>query len=129
MKIFIGLGIVFTVIIIGGTLGGTISSRFGSSQQHTQDLAQSQTVSAIIQKISTPTISNAPALGNSNAPVTLIEFGDYQCTYCHRFHSDTKDLILTNFVKNGKVTLLFKDFSINDLPSDRSSTLASEVSY
>jgi hypothetical protein len=64
MKIFIGLGIVFTVIIIGGTLSGTISSRFGSSQQRTQDLSQSQTANAIIQKISTLTISNAPALGN-----------------------------------------------------------------
>src|SRR5947209_7469196 len=112
VKIFIVLGIVFAVIIIGGTLSGTISSRFWSSQQqqqHTQDLAQSQTASAIIQKISTPTVSNAPALGSSNAPVTLIEFGDYQCTYCHRFHSDTKDLILTNFVMNGKIRFLFKD--------------------
>jgi protein-disulfide isomerase len=129
VKIFIVLGIVFAVIIIVGTLSGTISSRFGSSQQHTQDLAQAKTASALIQKISTPTISNAPALGSSNAPVTLIEFGDYQCTYCHRFHSDTKDLILTNFVKNGKVRFLFKDFPINDLPADRASTLASEASY
>jgi protein-disulfide isomerase len=128
-KIFIVLGVVFAVIMIGGILSGTISSRFGSSQQHTQELVQPQTASAIIQKISTPTISNAPALGNSNAPITLVEFGDYQCTYCHRFHSDTKDLILTNFVKNGKVKFLFKDFPINDLPADRASTLSSEASY
>jgi protein-disulfide isomerase len=129
MKIFIVLGIVFAVIVTGGILSGTIFSRFGSSQQHTQDLVQTQTANAIIQKISTPTIPNAPALGNSNAPVTLVEFGDYQCTYCHRFHSDTKDLILANFVKNGKVRFLFKDFPINDLPADRASTLASEASY
>ena len=128
-KIFIVLGVVFAVIMIGATLSGTISSKFGSSRQHTQDLVQPQTASAIIQKISTPTISNAPALGNNNAPITLVEFGDYQCTYCHRFHSDTKDLILTNFVKNGKVKFLFKDFPINDLPADRASTLASEASY
>ena len=114
-KIFIVLGVLFAVIMSGGILTGTISSKFGSSQQHTQDLVQPQTASAIIQKISTATISNAPALGNNNAPITLVEFGDYQCTYCHRFHSDTKDLILTNFVKNGKVKFLFKDFPINDL--------------
>lgn len=126
-KIFIVLGVVFAVIMIGGILSGTISSKIGSSQQHTQD--QPQTASAIIQKISSPTISNAPALGNNNAPITLVEFGDYQCTYCHRFHSDTKELILTNFVKNGKVRFLFKDFPINDLTADRASTLASEASY
>ena len=77
-KIFIVLGVVFAVIMIGGTLGGNISSKFGSSQRHTQDLVQPQTASAIIQQISTPTISNAPALGDNNAPITLVEFGDYQ---------------------------------------------------
>ncbi len=85
MKIFIVSGMVFTVIIIGAIFSGTISSRFGSSQQHTQDLAQSQTTRSIIQKISTPTISNAPALDSTNAPITLIEFGDYQVHIITRF--------------------------------------------
>ena len=128
-KIFITLGVLFAVIMIGVTLSGTVSSRFGLSQQQTHDLINPQTASAIIRKISAPTIANAPALGNSKAPITLIEFGDYQCTYCHRFHSDSKELILTNFVNTGKVRFLFKDFPINDLPANRASTLASEASY
>ena len=128
-KIFIILSVSFAVIMIGLTLSGTVSSRFGLSQQQTHNPVNPQTASTIIQKISTPKISNAPALGNSNAPITLIEFGDYQCTYCHRFHSDSKDLIVTNFVNTGKVRFLFKDFPINDLPADRASTLASEASY
>jgi protein-disulfide isomerase len=128
-KIFITLGVLFAVIMIEVTLSGTFSSRFGLSQQQTHNLVEPQTATTIIQKISTPTIPNAPALGNSEAPITLIEFGDYQCTFCHRFHSDSKDLILRNFVNTGKVRFLFKDFPINDLPADRASTLASEASY
>jgi protein-disulfide isomerase len=90
---------------------------------------QSQNATQIIQKLSTPVTSNASALGSSDAPVTLIEYGDYQCAACHKFHTDTEDLILTNLVKTGKVKFLFKDFAILDLPKDRASTLASEASY
>jgi protein-disulfide isomerase len=61
--------------------------------------------------------------------VTLIEFGDYQSAACYKFHADTKDLLLTNLVKTGKVKFLFKDFPILDLPTERASTLASEASY
>ena len=50
----------------------------------------------LIQKLSTLVTSNASALGSSDASVTLIEFGDYQCAACYEFHADTKDLILTN---------------------------------
>ncbi|MDP9289167.1 MAG: DsbA family protein [Thermoproteota archaeon] len=128
-KVFIILGIIFAVIMVAGTLAGTMSSKIGLSNLSQQHSLQSQSASALIQKLSSPTTPNAPALGSSNAPVTLIEFGDYQCTFCHRFHVDTKDLILANFVKNGKVRFLFKDFPINDLPADRASTLASEASY
>ncbi len=90
---------------------------------------QSQNATQLIQKLSTPVTSNASALGSSDAHVTLIEFGDYQCAACHKFHTDTEDLILTNLVKTGKVKFLFKDFPILDLPKDRASTLASEASY
>lgn len=90
---------------------------------------QPQNANQLIQKLSTPVTSNVSALGSSAAPVTFIEFGDYQCAACHKFHADTEDLILTNLVKTGKVKFSFKDFPILDLPSYRASTLASEASY
>jgi len=58
-------------------------------------------------------IDNAsPYLGNKNAPLTMIEFGDYQCTFCSKFFHETEEAILTNYVKTGKVKILFKDFII-----------------
>jgi protein-disulfide isomerase len=127
-KLWIALGIIFGVIMIVGTVASTMSSRFGGIPNTSQN-QNSQAASALIQKLSNPTTPNAPPLGSSNAPVTLVEFGDYQCTYCHRFHTDTKDLIVTNLVNTGKVKFLFRDFPTYDLPSDRASTLASEASY
>ncbi len=76
-----------------------------------------------------PSASNAHALGNESANVTLVEFGDYQCNFCKRFHVNTKELVLRNFVETGKIQFLFKDYPINDMSPTNSSTLAAEASY
>jgi len=49
-------------------------------------------------------------LGDPKAPVTLIEYGDYQCTYCIRFFETTEPLIRDNYVKSGKVKMVFRGF-------------------
>ena len=66
-----------------------------------------------------PTIASfydnaSPILGDGNAPLTLIEFGDYQCTYCKKFFHETVESILINYVETGKVKMLFKDFIVVD---------------
>jgi len=64
-----------------------------------------------------PTLSSftdnaSPVLGNTNAPLTMIEFGDYQCTYCKKFFRETEGSIIENYVKTGKVKIMFKDFIV-----------------
>jgi len=53
-----------------------------------------------------------PILGDPNAPVTLIEFGDYQCHFCNVHFHNTEHRLLENFIKTGKVKMIFKDFTI-----------------
>ena len=72
-----------------------------------------------IGSIKKPTFSSftdnaSPILGDRNAPLTLIEFGDYQCTYCKKFFSETVESILINYVETGQVKMLFKDFIVVD---------------
>ena len=58
-------------------------------------------------------VSNgSPALGDSNAPITLVEFGDYQCHYCHVFFDSIEGEIIKNYVETGKVKIIFKDYNI-----------------
>ena len=58
-------------------------------------------------------VSNgSPILGDPNAPITLVEFGDYQCHYCNVFFQTTEDDIIKNYVKTGKVKMIFKDYNI-----------------
>ncbi len=67
----------------------------------------------------------SPIMGNSNAPITILEWGDYQCTFCYKFHQNTLDTIQGDFIKTGKVKLVFKDFPLNGPDS----LLAAEASY
>lgn len=56
--------------------------------------------------------SRDPILGNPQAPVSIIEFYDFQCGYCKIFAEDTLPQIINNYIKSGKVKFIFKDFSI-----------------
>jgi len=69
--------------------------------------------------------NGSPILGDSNAPITILEWGDYQCTFCYRFHQNTLDIINDDFIKTGKVKLVFKDFPLNGPDS----LLAAEAAY
>ncbi|MGB9124274.1 MAG: thioredoxin domain-containing protein [Nitrosotalea sp.] len=69
--------------------------------------------------------NGSPLLGDPNAKITIVEFGDYQCTYCHMFHENTKDALLQQYVDTGKVNFVFRDFPLNGPDS----VLAAEASY
>ena len=56
--------------------------------------------------------NNSPILGNPNAPITLIEFGDFQCHYCNVYFQNIEPMIIENFVETGKVNVIFKDYTI-----------------
>ena len=51
----------------------------------------------------TVTISNKPAMGSPSAPVTVVEFSDYQCPYCLRFLKTTFPYLKRDYIDTGKV--------------------------
>lgn len=69
--------------------------------------------------------NGSPILGDSNAPITILEWGDYQCTFCYKFHQNTLDMINEKYIKTGKVKLVFKDFPLNGPDS----LLAAQAAY
>jgi len=56
--------------------------------------------------------NGSPILGDPNAPITLIEFGDYQCHFCNVHFHNTEHSLLENYIETGKVKMIFKDFTI-----------------
>jgi len=54
----------------------------------------------------------AHVLGAANAPVTVVEFTDYECPFCKRFHDQTWPEIRKNYVDTGKVRFVVRDLPL-----------------
>jgi len=105
----IGAGIAVACIFCGVLMVNMINSETTLVLDETP---QKQAEIAKKQSLSLFTDNASPILGNPNAPITMIEFGDYQCTFCNKFFHETENPIITNYIKTGKVKVLFKDFII-----------------
>ena len=57
-------------------------------------------------------VDGASFLGNARAPVTLVEFTDYQCPFCGRYAREIFPQIERDYVKTGKVRYVMRDFPI-----------------
>lgn len=55
---------------------------------------------------------DGPARGSDKAPVTLIEFSDFQCSFCRKFWQTTLPAIEKKYVKTGKVKFVYRHFAI-----------------
>ena len=69
---------------------------------------------------------DSPSKGNSNAPVTMIEFSDFQCSFCGRFFSQTLSEIEKEYVNTGKVRFVYKHLPLDFHPQANPAALASE---
>jgi protein-disulfide isomerase len=71
-------------------------------------------------------MKDAPALGDPKAPVTLVEFSDFQCPVCRSLHDVLRGM-LPNYPQ---VRVVFKDFPIESLhPWARTAALAGRCAY
>ena len=72
----------------------------------------SQPANATIQNFTYARLKQeiSPVLGNPSSPITIIEFGDFQCHFCGRFARDTEPQLNQTYIQTGKVNLVFKHF-------------------
>jgi protein-disulfide isomerase len=69
--------------------------------------------------------NGSPILGSESAPITIVEFGDYQCEACYAWFHTTRDTLIDNYVETGKAKLLFVDLPF----LGRDSPMAAQASY
>ena len=50
--------------------------------------------------------------GSADAPVTIIEFSDFECPFCERFYTQTLPSITSEYIDTGKVKLIYKQFPL-----------------
>jgi len=92
------LGILIISIIIGIAVSV-------SSSDESFDVDMTQTHGSISTSL------GSPILGSPDAPITIVEFGDYQCHQCYNWFHNTKPMIMRDYVDTGKVNLIFVDFA------------------
>lgn len=72
-----------------------------------------QAANAVTQRYEIPIYDDDPVLGNPDAPITIVEFSDYECPYCRRYHEDTFGEILVNY--GDVVRYVFKDLPLSSI--------------
>jgi protein-disulfide isomerase len=72
-------------------------------------------------------MKDAPSMGDANAPVTLVEYSDFECPVCRNLHDALRGM-LPNYT--GKVRVVFKDFPIEQIhPWARTAAIAGRCAY
>lgn len=110
---FLPISILVAAAVVGGAIvfatlykGGSIFALGGGNGGGTVGAPTSTSAAQVMTLGSRDAI-----LGNPNAAVTLIEYGDYQCPFCGEFFSQTEPEIIQNYVNTGKVRMVFRDFA------------------
>jgi len=57
-------------------------------------------------------IAGSPALGSPTAPITIVEFSDFECPYCRRFHEQVLGPLQTDYIAPGLVRFVHKDLPL-----------------
>ncbi len=94
------------VFLIGLGVGYLLWGRPGAQ-------AAQATPTAEVRRIDV-SVGDAPSIGPQDAPVTIIEFSDYQCPYCKLWHDQVYDELMANYP--GKVRFVYRDFPLDGHP-------------
>lgn len=84
-----------------------IEGSMGRTRQPTAAAAAPQEMAQV--KI---TIDDDPMKGKADAPVTIVEFSDYQCPFCRRNYTQVFPEIEKEYIDSGKVRYVFRDYPL-----------------
>ena len=133
--------LIIAIIIVTGIaafFAGTFVSNLDSEQVSQEELenAIAELELKILEKqlpANQPNIpleisaDNDPIIGNPDAPITIIEFSDFQCPFCAKFHMQTLPTIMDEYINKGTVKLVFRDFPIQSIhPNAVPASIAAE---
>jgi protein-disulfide isomerase len=123
-SILLGSLIIATSILIGGgdrsTLANIAAAPIGTV---------TPTPQTTVKDYKALVTSTSAALGSEKAPVTIVEFSDFQCPYCRKFFNDAYQDIKKAYIDTGKVRLVFRHYPLSFHPAARPAALASQCAF
>jgi len=121
----VAVGLSSGLLISGSSLDlGMAEGSNGDSGDNTDptetgntDSADSQGESSTVD-VSAIEKTGEPVLGESDAPVTMVVYEDFQCPFCSRFETGAVQEVESEYVESGQVKIMWKDFPIPQLGHD-----------
>jgi len=103
-KLILPASILIAAVLISGSIFYT-SSNAGQSA-----VIQGDGVQKLIGKV-TIDLTNAMILGDAKAPVTIVEYADFQCPFCERYFKQNQSTFISQYVNSGKARFVWKDYA------------------
>ncbi|MFO1189440.1 MAG: DsbA family protein [Alphaproteobacteria bacterium] len=103
MWIYVGIGAIFAAVAVTLFLALRPAPNMGADGQPVASGAGAQ-----------PTAEDF-VLGDPNAPVTMIEYASLTCPHCANFHNTILPTLESDYIKTGKVKLVFRDFPLDGI--------------
>ena len=105
-KLFLPISVIAAGLLIAGAV------IWNGSHPSTGTVAPTAGAAGAAPSVNIKDVKTAgePFIGQPNAPVTIAEWSDYQCPFCKQFEGVTLPQIIQDYVNQGKVKVVFKDF-------------------
>jgi len=97
-------------------VGSTLGIQYWQALQRAQESAMANIANRSVGPFS---IAGDPVLGNPKAPLTLVEFSDFECPYCRAFHETTFPQLKRDYIDTGLVRFVHKDLPLPFHPQAR----------
>lgn len=111
-----------TAIVVAGALIGlaiyasnkpaTTNPTVSGANTTTTTTAQTTPAAQPTPAIATVSIDDDAVLGNPDAPITFIEFSDYECPFCKRHFQSSFTQLKKDYIDTGKVKLVYRDLPL-----------------
>ncbi|MEU5212650.1 DsbA family protein [Streptomyces sp. NPDC020742] len=123
------IALVVAVLAIGIAVGTSVegdrdTARTGepeaaASASAEEDPAQQKMFDDLARRTSRRADGDPLAVGKKNAPVVLVEYADYQCSFCGRFTRETQPELVKKYVDAGTLRIEFRNFPVFGADSER----------
>ena len=101
--------VLIVAAVVGvGVVGYAVSSNVGNSQMATAPIE----VTGLNNMDTLRALAKGVTLGDSSAPIKIVEFGDYQCPSCRYFQQSVKPRIDLTYIQTGQAQFVFHDFPL-----------------
>lgn len=111
---WLAVGIVVSLALVGAIVYLVVSKRSSSDKT---DPTGSDSSIASMTDMQQPSSDDKLIIGDPNAPVTIVEYGDFKCPSCNKFYRGALRDIKKNYIDTGQVKLEFRNLPYINLDS------------